>query len=188
MPTEVTAMAYMDFKNDQGLRIPASFPDSGPDHPVVDVAWHEAKAYCESTGGRLPTEAEWEYAARGGKKGLKYPNANELTHEDANFKGTGGRDTFGYTSPVGSFPPSGYHLYDMAGNVWEWTADWYDGDYYRKSPAKDPPGPETGELRVLRGGSWNFNPSGLRVSARARFDPALRVNYFGFRCAREVIP
>ena len=173
---EVTVAQYKRFAQDTGREMPPSPSFLGTsfnigwvqqDHPIVNASWEDANAYCGWADGRLPTEAEWEYAARGGEQGLKFPNANELTHEDANLRGTEGRDLFEYTSPVGEFPPNGFCLYDMAGNVWEWTADWYEADYYEKSPAEDPPGPETGDFRVVRGGSWGTLTVGpARVGSR----------------------
>ncbi len=175
---------------------PSFNPDwTEPDHPIVNVTWEDAKTYCEWAGGRLPTEAEWEYAARGGQQGLKYPWGNEVSHEQANYGAdkccsglAAGRDQWEYTSPVGSFPESEFGLYDMAGNVSEWLADWYDEDYYKNAPIVDPQGPASGELRVLRGGSWVNNPEVLRTSNRFRDQPDLRVSNVGFRCAREVSP
>ena len=108
--------------------------DSGPgqkqDRPIVSVTHAEAAAYCEFVGGRLPTEAEWEYAARGGQSDWRYPWGDELTHEHANYGNVAGRGRWRYTAPVGSFEPNGYGLYDMAGNVWEWCSDWEDGNYF----------------------------------------------------------
>ena len=194
---EVTAAQYNFFAQETGRGLPplpslleASFAPglAWQNQPMVMVSWEDAQAYCEWDGRRLPSEAEWAHAARGGKKGLMYPNGNELTHNDANFEGTGGRDAFEYTSPAGSFPPNGFGLYDMAGNVWEWTADWYREDYYSESPVEDPTGPETGDFRVVRGGS-RFNPPWvLRVSRRTRLGPDNTYGNIGFRCAREVIP
>ena len=126
--TEVTVGAYRRFVNATRGRMPSE-PNfnSGrlnEQQPIVKVDWDTARAYCEWAGGELPTEAEWEYAARGGKEGLIYPNGNELTRQDARFSGAG----WGPTA-VGQFPPNGYGLHDMAGNAWEWVADGYEASY-----------------------------------------------------------
>ena len=163
--------------------------ESGPGkkeaRPVVAATFEEAEAYCKFAGGRLPTEAEWEYAARGGKQDTRYPWGDEVSHEDANYGNAAGRDRWRYTAPVKSFDPNGFGLFDMAGNVWEWCSDWVDGNYYLNTPDKDPQGPETGPGKAIRGGSWGFGPRYLRVSTRAMADPASRGDGVGFRC---VIP
>lgn len=157
------------------------------DHPIVNVDWYAATAYADWAGKRLPTEAEWEYAARGALVGMRFPWGNEITHDDANFhrtwgKGithdypnfinTGGKDRWRYsTAPVGSFEPNGYGLYDMAGNVAEWCQDWYSSDYYLVSPADNSKGPETGETKVTRGGHWYSWDKGLRVYNRGDNPP-----------------
>ena len=158
---------------------------AGDRHPVVNVSWNDAVAFCSWSGGRLPTEAEWEYAARGGVEGKKYPWGNSLDHEQANYSGTGGRDRWDRTSPVGSFAPNGYGLYDMAGNVWEWVWDWYDANYYSTASGSDPRGPSSGTRRVLRGGSWHRGPGFLRVSFRNWLDPGGGDVGSGFRCSRD---
>ena len=116
--------------------------------------------------------------------GKRYPWGDEISHDDANYSGTGGKDKWNNsTAPVGSFEPNGYGLYDMAGNVWGWCSDWYDSDYYIKSPLRNPQGPSSGRFRVLRGGSWSNNPSILRAAYRYYgVNPAYTVNLIGFRC------
>lgn len=131
---------------------------------MVYVTWDDAVAYANWSGKRLPTEAEWEYAARGGLIGKRYPWGDEFNNNDRNANysdgdgpdATGGNDTWIRCAPVGSFEANGYGLHDMAGNVWEWCADWYDRDYYSVSPAKNPLGPGTGQIRVIRDGAWDF--------------------------------
>ncbi len=149
------------------------------EYPVLYVSWNDAKTYCEWRGARLPTEAEWEKAARGGLEGKLYPWGDEIDCAKANYN----YSCIGDTSAVGSYAPNGYGLYDMAGNVWEWAADWYAADYYANSPADNPTGPASGEFRALRGGSWYFNGSTVRASNRFWYDPSVRNSSLGFRCA-----
>lgn len=156
------------------------------DHPVVSVSWEHAVQYCGYLGGRLPTEAEWEYAARGGLPAARYPSGNEITHDNANFDGTGGRDVWYETSPAASFPPNGFGLFDMAGNVWELCADRFDASFYAHSPPQDPGGPGNGKDVVIRGGGWGpFPMVQLRVSQRSSMPRLARSKYVGFRCAKD---
>ena len=164
-----------------------------PDHPVVHVSHNDALAYCAWAGRRLPTEAEWEYAARGGLAGKRYAWGDELTpggeHRCNIWQGTfptaNTRDD-GHvgTAPVKSFPPNGYGLYEMAGNVWEWCGDWFLPKYYRNSPTDKPQGPTIGRGRVMRGGSYLCHDSycnRYRVAARTSNTPESSSGNLGFR-------
>lgn len=164
------------------------------DHPVVHVSWNDAQAYCEWAGKRLPTEAEWEYAARGGLVQKKFPWGDELTpngeHRCNIWQGTfpsknTAEDGYVGTSPVDAFSPNHYGLYDISGNAWEWCADWFSPDYHVEGPRENPTGPPDGESKVMRGGSYLCHRSycnRYRVAARTSNTPDSSTGNIGFRC------
>jgi formylglycine-generating enzyme required for sulfatase activity len=175
---------------------PGSSLEGREKHPVVHVSWDDAVAYCAWSGNRLPTEAQWEYAARGGLAQQPFPWGSKLMPDGKYrmnvFQGrfpdrNTAADGHAGTAPVGSFEPNGYGLYDVTGNVWEWTADWFDTGYYAVSPDTDPGGPADGTHRVMRGGSYLCHASycnRYRVDARSASAPDSSTGNVGFRVAR----
>jgi formylglycine-generating enzyme required for sulfatase activity len=162
---------------------------SGPDHPVRCVTWTDAQAFCEAAGGRLPTEAEFEYAARAGTTSKYYCGDEPECLEDIAWYG----DNSDEMQPVAGLLPNEFGLYDMLGNAEEWTGDWYDDDYYSSGVVKDPTGPSTGSNRTVRGGAQGYYAEAefcsstrtVRVSERSNVHhPAAIDEYVGFRCVR----
>jgi len=169
--TPVTQAAYQ--------RVTGSNPSSfeGDNLPVQHVGWDQARSYCHAVGGRLPTEAEWEYAARAGSTGARYGGLAEISWY---AKNSGGK-----THAVGQKKPNAFGLYDMLGNVWQWTADWYGAAYYRDSPRQDPTGPPGGVMAAVRGGCYGCDPVSVRASGRLSLDGRMRALDFGLRCVGE---
>jgi len=190
---EVSNAQYRQCVTAGACETPSFWDDAdfnGDDQPVVGVSWYDAQAYCEWVGARLPTEAEWEYAARG-PEGNTYPWGDTFDGQRLNFcdvncsddwRVTDYDDGYAKTAPVGSFETgkSWCRVHDMAGNVWEWVADWY-GDYPSQAQT-NPTGPETGDYKVLRGGGWYTQSYLVRSAVRIDITPTLRDVGFGFRC------
>jgi formylglycine-generating enzyme required for sulfatase activity len=188
---EVTVHQYMEFVSAKSHRSPLTVRDNAtrphfdnPNKPIVYVSWDDAAEYCGWIGGRLPTEAEWEKAARG-INGRVWPWGNKKEATYGNLRGD--EDNYRFTASVGSFEHdvSPFGVYDMAGNAREWVADWYGEVYYRSGPIDNPKGPVEGETRSLRGGSWNDTLVLARTSARIKMFPDYRDVSIGFRCVRE---
>ena len=196
---EVTNSQYLEFMRATGHRAPKHPSDSAKDLwvgglmpesienlPVINVDWFDARAHCDWAEKRLPTEAEWEKGAKGNHD-WRFPWGDvEPTHKHLNFNQTWqGEQTL---VPVGIYEAgkSPYGVYDMAGNVWEWVADWYSAGYYKISPRRNPKGPDKGTYRVLRSSGWQVETPQVRIFTRVQSDPLNRDHSTGFRCARDV--
>ncbi len=169
--TDVTQAAWKRVMNTE----PSHF--RGDQLPVESVSWNEAAQYCETIGGRLPTEAEWEYAARAGSTSARYGELDAIAWYNKNSGGT--------THAVAAKQPNQFGLFDMLGNVWQWTADWYGEKYYIPQASTDPQGPSSGQDRVVRGGSWLYDSLYARASLRYTYVPTYRDYNLGFRCVGE---
>ncbi|MBC8367101.1 SUMF1/EgtB/PvdO family nonheme iron enzyme [bacterium] len=185
---EVTCAEYKVFCDSTGHRLPEFWGsekyhcgEDYPDHAVVGVSRNDAAMYAKWAGKRIPSEAEWEFAARGGSKDWVYPCGAEMEEHQANFRKKSGLQA------VKLYEPNGYGLYDMGGNVWEWVGDYYDPNYYSESPRENPRGPESGSLVVIRGGGWYSGPGCLRVDGRGALSPGWVDFAVGFRCARNIV-
>ena len=186
----VTRGEYARFLEASGHDRPRDWTDpslAGDDRPVVGVSWHDAVAYCAWCTGRgrpqrLPTEAEWERAARGGRAGAAFPWGDEMPP----WLPEGGRGPLPGPWPVTLGPPNAFGLRGIAANVHEWCADWHDRGYYSVSPERNPRGPASGLRRASRGGSWRHAVTISRCAARSKIDPSFRYTDYGFRTAREV--
>jgi len=192
---EVTNRQYQKFISETGHPAPCiknkkwaadfnwdnnTYPANTADLPVVLISWNDAYEYAKWAKKRLPTEAEWEKASRGGLINKNYPSGDKLTFNQASFNKGYVRGKKLY--PTGSYPPNGYGINDMSGNVWEWCQDWYSDQYYKNSPKKNPVGPDNGTYKVFRGGSWMSDIKYLKCAFRGKNVPEYRSPSIGFRC------
>lgn len=188
--TEVSNSEYLKFCQETGHTLP-EFWNSDifrcgeiyPDHPVIGVNHGDAVKYAAWAGKRLPTEAEWEYAARGGLEDRDYPNGNAWHKDRAKQDGQGWKNL---TEAVGQYEANGYGLYDMGGNVWEWVSDRYSESYYQQGVYKNPRGPDTGSNRVIRGGSWHSGAMCKKVFYRKGLISSWSDFAVGFRCVKDI--
>ena len=183
---EVTHAEYATFLEETGRDTPyhwldGSLPEGQEEFPIYNVDWADASAFCAWAGKRLPTEAEWERAARGGLEGADYPWGDEKATPDRAHYGTDAGP-----GPVGGLEPNAFGLHDMAGGVAEWTSDWFERTYYESSPAKNPQGPAEGQYKVIRGGAWSDGPRRVTVFFRNWVRPNQTTPNLGFRCAKDV--
>ena len=177
--TEVTNRDYAAFVVATKRQPPYHWKEQvPPDFPVYNVDWDDASTYCAWAGQRLPTEAEWERAARGGQEARDFPNGEKLDGKQALF----GVETG--PGRVAQFPPNGFGLHDMAGGVSEWVADWFEREYYARSESRNPRGPAQGVYRVIRGGAWSDSAPRCTVFFRNWVRPNQKTPNLGFRCAR----
>ena len=192
---EATNSDYARFVEATGHRKPfhwvgGKVPQGQERFPVYNVSWDDANAYCGWAGKRLPTESEWEKAARGGTDRKRFPWGDQLSASGGGRGSAGGAKAAHYGYPegpvaAGSYPPNAYGVYDMVGNIAEWVADWYGQNYYSISPEKNPTGPASGFYRVVRGNAWNGDDDRhLAVNYRNFSDPATRTVTIGIRCAK----
>lgn len=185
---EVTNRQYFDYCSETNTPLP-EFWGSGqfkcsldyPDHPVIGISFIDASKYARWAGKRLPTEAEWEYAARGGLSGNNYPWGDQIDSTLTNY----GRK-YKTALKVGTFKPNGYGLFDMGGNVWEWTSDNYGDDYYTNSPDQNPKGPASGRFKVIRGGSWHSGAMCIQTYYRNGLSASWIDFAVGFRCVKSL--
>jgi formylglycine-generating enzyme len=184
---EVTNKQYYEFCKMTNNTLPEFWGSSQfkcsldyPDHPVTGVSFMDAVKYAQWAGKRLPTEAEWEYASRGGLSNFNYPWGNQIDSTLVNYG-----KKYKTTLKVGSFKPNGYGLFDMGGNVWEWTMDNYGHDYYANSPNQNPTGPNSGRFKVIRGGSWHSGGMCIQNYYRNGLPPSWIDFAVGFRCVKS---